>query len=306
MQSAKKMKPELSRDRLGVVPNEITIEFVDERNNASFKEKVLGWLRYDFEKRRHPNNHFWHNRDTIAKAFDASQALIALTNQGECVGYMIWGIYAEIGAEIDIVEVKEAYRQQGIFKKMLESFCEKFTDICALSGSVLSQSEAIFEKAGWEKVGNKHIKIIKPCLPSLDILPDGQTIAVCSEDFYAVKAKPDEYRHLMKYFEIKMATDGKLDKPLITSHHYEGYVGIYLNKKLIAEGKAKHLFKDGYASSFGLLVLNKIMPVKPELFQEFFSVAQREIIAEGSASGQKRLNESSSIGFLVMTGGNLT
>ena len=295
MQNAKKMESELFRERLGVIPNEITIEFVDERNNASFKEKVLNWLRADFEKRRRPNNHFWHNRDAIARAFDSSQALVALTNRGECVGYMIWDIYAEIGAEIDIIEVKETYRQQGIFKKMLENFCEKFTDICVLSGSVLPQSEEIFEKVGWKKIGKKHIKIIKPCLSSLDALPEGQAIAVCSKDFYAVKAKPDEYSHLMKYFEIKMTPDGKLDKPLVTAHHYEGYIGIYLNKKLIAEGKAKHLFKDGYASSFELLVLNKIMPVKPELFQEFFSVAQREIIAEGSTSGQKRLNESASI-----------
>ena len=52
--------------------------------------------------------------------------------------------------------------------------------------------------------------------------------------------------------------------------------GIYLNKELIVQGKANHLFENPMCASASLLVINKIVPSDPELFisKGFFPPSQ--------------------------------
>jgi len=217
--------------------------------------------------------------------------MVALNRQKEVVGYMIWAIIG-IRAEIDIVEVKADYRRQGICKKMLTSFPRKFTNISVLSASVLPQAEKVFTKADCEiKYGcnnaKKHIKIIKPGLQPLNTLPNGRVIAVCSQteidgyaDYYTIKNN-SKYKHLIKYFQIDLNENGSLITPIITDFHYEGYIGVYFNKKLIVDGKLRHLFSNDREmcdSGLNLLVMNKIQPLNSKLFNEkgFFPLPQRQ------------------------------
>lgn len=260
----------------------ITIKFINEENKSLYKKTVLTWLESDFKKRGKPLAHFWHNRSTIKEAFDRCDAMVALNSQEEFIGYMIWHFYSSgVGAEIDIIEVKENYQKQGVFKKALTAFSDKFTNVRVLSALVLQQAEKAFCSVGWEKWGKKHIKIIKPpVLRPLDTLPDGQVIAVCSENYYEVEANREKYKSSMRYFQIKLGKDGQLHEPIVTNHCYEGYIGVYFNKKLIADGKARHLFlniKEDVSTSRELLILTEIIPQEPELFKEFFSGFQQEV-----------------------------
>jgi hypothetical protein len=187
---------------------------------------------------------------------------------------MIWEFYNNgIGAEISIIEVKEKYQRCGIFKKMITTFEEEFTNIVALSAFVLPQSEDAFHKSGWEKQMREYMKIIKPSVPTLNSLPGGRVIATCSEDFYKVKSNPEQYTNLMKYFQIQLDDKGQLLIPIVTAYYYEHYIGIYFNKKLIAEGKARHLFNnEDIDSRSELLILARIRPINSDIFRDFLSV----------------------------------
>lgn len=250
--------------------------FIDKENSSKYKNAVLAWLESDFIKKENPGEHFWHNRETIGKAFDDCEAMVALNANKEVVGYSIWAVYG-IAAEIDIIEVREDHRKQGIFKQMLKDFTDKFADVHLLTASVLEQSEEIFSHSGWKAYDTdyqkKYFKIVRPQAKQLDALPDGRAIAVFSKvdaagskrhvDFYQVKSNPASYN--MKYFQIELDENGKLHVPVVTNFDYEGYIGVYFNRELIAEGKAKHLFVDGKCHR-DFLVLDKIDPRQPEIF----------------------------------------
>jgi len=260
------------------------IEFINEENKAEYKKLILDWLQSDFNRKEKSEHDFWHNRETIEEAFDNCNAMIALNNQNQAVGYMIWDIY-DRSAEINIVEVREAYRRQGIFKNMQATFIDKFTDTFVLTGSVLPQSEKAFDNAGWESVivvpfnRKKYYKIIRPGLPMLDVLPDGCVIAVCSENYHQVQKNPNKYNHLMRYFQIDLDEHQKLHTPIITDFHYEGYIGVYLNKELIVQGKARHIFNNETTlDTANLLIIDRIEPHQPELFNAkgFFNQPQQE------------------------------
>ena len=261
----------------------ITITYINKDNKQHYKQTVLRWLKADFEAQENPQQHFWNNRKIIASAFDKCNALVTLdeNNQNKFVSYMIWSNYKDV-IEVDIIEVRKKYRRQGIFRKMLSIFSEKFPDVLLLSACVLPQSEEAFRKLGWQDASTKnsrgfkqHYKILKPGLEALDVLPNGFAIAVCSNDYYQVKNSPDDYKQVTKYFGISVDENKKLHQPIITNFHYEGYIGIYLNKKLIANGKAKHLFKNNVCHE-NLLVINKIIPENPSLFKELFSQLKQE------------------------------
>ena len=188
-----------------------TIKFITEENKDKYREMVLNWLKSDYDKLGKPNDHFWHNKNAIIWAFNSRKAMVVLNNQKEVVGYMIWSIIG-IRAEVDIIEVRKDCRRQGIFRQMLDTFSSKSTSISVLSASVLPQAETAFRRVGWEiKYGNnrkKHIKVIRPGLRALNILPNGRVIAICSKtetdgrgytDFYMIKGN-QKYEHLMKYF----------------------------------------------------------------------------------------------------------
>jgi len=268
--------------------------FIDEENKEQYKEMLFAYLRSDFNRRKKPKNHFWCNRSTIKEAFDKGEAMVTLNEGGELIGYMIWSLSDDhFHAELSIVEVKENYRGQGIFKNMLTQFIEKFTETRILSASVLSQAEVVFDKAGWKCVqfphqSKKYYKIVRPGLSPSDTLPNGPVIAICSQDFYQVEANLTQYQPLMKYFQLSLDQDGKLDEPIVTEYYYEGYIGVYFNKELICQGKAKHLFQGPTVyGQRNLLILNQIMPVDPTPFNEkgFFSQPSAKI------NSQKRVNE---------------
>lgn len=248
------------------------IIFIAENNKKQYKKALLSWLKSDFIKQGFPQNHFWHNQEIIGNAFDSCHAMVVINKQKKIIGYMIWTSY-EGGAEIDIIEVKKEYRKKGIAKKMLSEFSEKFSDVYLLCASVLPQAVEFFTKIGWESTidhnqRKKFFKIIRTVLEPLNELPDGKVIGICSEDFYKVKNNPLQYQHLMRYFPIELDADKKLRVPIATTFIYEGYISIYLNKELIAEGKARHLFANQICHGTSLLVINKIEPLNPELFMK--------------------------------------
>lgn len=265
------------------MPIQTTVKVINKENTLKYRKAVLTWLKSDFDKQGKPKNHFWHNSSTVEDAFDRGDAMVALNDKKEFVGYMIWTLHNEGSrGEIDIVQVKADYRRQGIFKNMLSEFNKKFTDLCMLSASVIPESEAIFSNAGWKSVEidtrRKYIKIIKPDLPALNALPMGHAIAICSENYYEVAANLDEYKQTMKYFQIDLNENNELRVPIITDFHYEGYIGVYFNQKLIAQGKAKNLFEGMYGADLSFLIIRKIKPLEPKPFYEkgFFSQLQKE------------------------------
>lgn len=260
-----------------------TIKLINKNNNSKYKAEVLTWLKTDYNTLKKPGRHFWHNKDTITKAFDKCDSIVALNNEKKVIGYMIWYMIG-IRAEIDIIEVKKEYRRQGICRKLLLTFIEKFPNIHVLTGTPLEQAKKVFIKLGWKITKDcgfykqrhkKYFKIVKPCLQPFNALPDGHVIAVCTEDdFYRVQDNPSKYKNSMKYFQINIDKHGKLSKPIITDFNYACYIGIYFNKKLIMEGKAKQVFSNLVCSGeLNLLIIDKILPLKPKIFNKsgFFS-----------------------------------
>ena len=275
------------------MPKQIINEFVTEENKMEHFREVLLWLTFDFFKLGAPKKHFFHNRNSITVAFNSCNAMVALASdeefsyKKEVVGYMIWSRY-DGGAEIDIIEVEENYRRQGIAAKMLKDFCDRHTDVSVLTTKALPQAENFFDHEHWRnydikkytrkgpfeimKHTGRKFKCVQPVLQSIDTLPNGHVIAVCSEHFYRVKNNVDQYQPFMKYFPIDIDQNGKLQLPIVTDCHEDGYMGVFLNKELIVEGKAKHLFKNSCIHT-GLFLMCRLDPCKPELFHqsEFFS-----------------------------------
>ncbi len=273
--------------------------FANDQNKAECIEKVLTYLDEDFEKKNHPQSHFWHSKDTIKECFDNCDGMLALNEKEEIVGYMVWNRYSTSAiTSVTAVEVKEEYRQQGIFKKMISEFSHHFDDICVLSGSPVKEAVEIFRRLNWTIVngpngGKRCFKLLKPCLPSLDTLPNGHAIAITSHDFYQVQKSRSDYQ--MQYYKIEVDKNGKLQIPIICSHKGDGYIGVYFNKKLVAENKSKYLFSNEVIQrSLNLLVLDKIEPCQPELFVNFLPSSEEELKQEETSVEPTLTNTSSS------------
>lgn len=274
------------------MPIQTTTKFINEQNKEKYQAMVLSWLKSDYVAQGKPKNHFFYNSQIIANAFNQCQALVVLDNTQPniLVGYMVWSKVDDV-TEIDIVEVNPEYRRQGIFKEMLADFAKNFSNVLVLTASVLKQAENAFSKIGWTKASlnsqsshdelTPYYKIIQPSLEALHTLPDGCVIAVSSENYYQVKTNPEKYQSDMKFFRMRLNENGKLCLPIITAfymnnfHQYEGYIGVYLNKKLITDGKVKHVFKN-YICRANLLILSDILPVRPELFEKFLMRLKQE------------------------------
>lgn len=315
--------PKLNPDNQ-TLPTRIIIQFLNEQNKSEYENLVLTWLRSDFDKKKKvaleeleklkteylrkndldlddgfeiPEealaiNSFWHNRETISRAFNNYQAMVFLNEQQEAIGPMIWDDITDCRANIIIVEVKEDYRRQGIFKKMLTELGNEFTDIHVLSASVLQKAEKVYCQLGWKNTSHfanknkEYYQIIKDGLSPVSELPNGQVIAICPVDYYEVKNNSDKYRHMMQYFQINLDEDRKSQQPILMEfipNSYENspnnYVGVYFNKELIAEGKAKHIFEyQAFDSINNLLIINRILPINLALFNEkgFFNQYQQQ------------------------------
>jgi hypothetical protein len=272
--------------------------FISDENKAELLLAVLTWLESDFRKRHCPERHFWHNRNFIMEAFNRNDAMIAVKNDREVVGYLIWAING-VTAEIDIVEVRQDCRRQGVYKLMQSEFLKKYDDICVLTSSVIPESQEIFVNAGWETVldinqHKKFYKIVRPVLNAVDVLSDGHFIAICSEDFYKVQKNVGKYQASMKYFKVEIDEAGRLSVPIATPFNYEGYIAIYHDKALVAEGKAKYLFRSRKCFD-NLLVIGTIDPQDPQLFLQtgFFHQRGNETGAEVS-SGKRSLRSEKS------------
>lgn len=247
------------------------IMFIHSSNKQPYQTMLFNWLQSDFKRRRSPVQHFWHNREIITQAFDRCQAMVVTNDQKIIVGYMTWKLFMGM-AEIDIVEVSEIYRQQGIFKQMLSVFVNKFAKVVLLSATVLPQSEIVFQRLGWESMTygfglqrKKFFKIIRPVLKPMPTLPGGRVIAICPDDFYAVCSNPDQYATQMQYFQIDVDRQSELTTPIVTKAHHECYMAFYFNKTLIVEGKPKHLLKyDTYHAV--PLMIERFDPIDPTLF----------------------------------------
>lgn len=241
------------------------IKFISKDNKDKHKKIVLGWLEHDFNLQGEPKFHFWHNHATIAEAFENGCAMVALDDQEKFIGYMVWTCQNNSTiCEIDIVEVKKHSRNQGVFKAMIAALQEKYPQVLILTASVIPQSTEIFKKMGWAIANSSHgsltsyFKIISPILESQNELLHGLVIVICNEDFYRVQADPRKYQASIKYFQIEITDTYQLKTPIIIPFHYEGYVAIYRDGKLLAEGKSKHLF-DNECCYNNLLVIDKIL-----------------------------------------------
>ena len=257
--------------------------FITDENKNKYKNQYLTWLESDFNKKGPSGFHFWYNASIIATSFDECRAMVVLNNRNNIIGYMTWNLLSDALAVIDIVEVKKNYRRKGIFKEMLSEFSKKFTDVVILLVLSIPEAQHIFENAGWTKtVSNFYadaihfFKIIKPVAKLSHELPDGCAIAFFSKidlpnsthkiDYYHVQENPSLYSKQYCQLDFKpsdLTTEGTLNTPIVLPFHYEGYIGIYMDKILIAEGKAKHLFENkSYACHAGVLVIHQLKPTK--------------------------------------------
>lgn len=236
------------------------IIFIDEESKFLYQQGVLSWLRLDYVQKGRPSKHFWHNREHIKEAFSDGNVMVVLNQESEIVSFMTYEIIREILARIDIVEVKESYRRQGIFKMMLEDFLRKFTELYFMFAHVLPQAMTVFDHMSWQKQKELHsatryYRILKPTLMSQDTLPrEGRVIAIYSKeneppastryvDFFQVRERPAEFQK--KYFLVDLDS--------------EGYVGIYLDGRLIVEGKPKYLFRERVdCTSIDMLVVKRL------------------------------------------------
>ena len=242
--------------------------FINRENQEKYIAAVLVWLESDFHDRGSPRRHFWHNASSIEDAFKNCSAMVVLDDYEKIIGYMTWNIVHGV-AEINIVEVNEKYRRQGLCKKMLSDFVEKFNDVVALSAFVLSESQEIFKKLGFESRFDinkckQFFKIVKPVLTPSNTLADGNVVAIFSKmdssdqyvDYYTVRDNPDDYQK--HYFKVDLKEDGTLCVPIVLPFHCEGYIGMYCDRRLTKEGKAHHLFEDAVVHNGILLSLYKI------------------------------------------------
>lgn len=246
-------------------------------NKENLATRVLGWLGQDFIQRGSPSYHFWHNHKVIGQAFERCEGLVAFDEkEDEIVGYLVWNFSGDkTRAEIDIVEVVESYRRQGVFKAMLAALLEAYGSIVVLTAChVLPQSEVIFRALGWQVVESDRqktfYKSVKPAVIAQTEVPDGPALAVFSKfnladprgrvDFYRVKHSPEKYT--LQYFPLQLR-GMELLQPIIMPFHYEGYLGVFSDKKMLVEGKPSHLFSLNPCSG-SLLVLASLAGLRKE------------------------------------------
>lgn len=268
------------------MPSDITIRFAEETNKTQYSAAVFSWLQNDFNSQKTPGRHFFHNIDMIKEAFAECRAMVSINEEDEVIGFMIWQIFANSRAEIDIVEIKKPYRRQGIFNRMLTHLTEKYSDICVLSAMPIPEAEIVFQKAGWEGMQDinrtKHyIKTVKPVLSPINSLPNhGHVIAICPTDYYTVVNDLAKYQDAMQYFPIEFDADRKLQTPIVAKCGRDDYAAVYYNGELVAQQRPKHLFNRTACNctTFGSLILTKIEPADPAPFnrKRFFDIAQQE------------------------------
>jgi hypothetical protein len=139
---------------------------------------------------------------------------------------------------------------------------------------------------------NLYYKILQPVALARTELPGGVALAVCSRadvptatdylDAYKVMKEPGKYPK--KYFNLDLSQDGKLRVPIILPFHYEGYAGLYQDRKLIAEGKLKHLFEDVHYTG-GMLIMDAFKPKDNKLsITTLFSKVDNSSPAAASSS----------------------
>ncbi|CAL6062797.1 Conserved_hypothetical protein [Hexamita inflata] len=251
--------------------------FINQQNCKRYFEGVLTYLESDYytklkirieQKQFQKISHFWFNRTIINDAFIGGSAIVSVNDKNEIVGYMTWEV-CDQRLEIDVAEVKEEYRGRGILKNMIQALLVKYVDIAVLTGNILPQSQLVFERLGWEKIiqdSNHYFKTIKPKDQNsihFNELPDGLSIAIFSKfdlldqkeylDYSTIKKNVNNFK--MKYFKIDLDESGRLNLPIVTKFDQDGYIGIFFNKQLIKDGKAKQLFKN--ATYKNLLILDK-------------------------------------------------
>jgi hypothetical protein len=244
------------------------IEFLSQTNSLECKNIVITWLLADWRRRGFPFEHFWHNRDFISAAFDDHLALVAFNQKREFVGFMTWSVFLEMRAEIEIVNVKEAFWGQGIFKLMQNALVRRFPELRVFSATVLPQARMTFTNAGWIAMGSKHLKLIQPQTEPLKVLPQkGRHIALCFHDFFDVDANMRNYENHLRFFPLILDKKSKLIEPIMTEHCCVGYVAVYLDNELIAKGRVRHLFSpeccngiDDIRSDQTILLISAIIP----------------------------------------------
>lgn len=231
----------------------VQIYFATDTTKQDNRQLVLEWLEKDFREKHQPKNHFWYNRVTIADAFDACRGMVVRDDHQQFIGFMAWSFYGDkVGAEIDIVEIEESYRGQGIFKQILSAFSNYFPQLAVLSVSALPQAQPIFEKMGWQRAATSStmlpaisdrifFKILKTPTPFSNTLPNGISIAICSEDFYQVKTSPQRYADKTYFLSPVTGHEYSLTQPVVATCHKDGYLGFYLNQQLVYECKPKLL-----------------------------------------------------------------
>lgn len=253
--------------------------FIDADNAQQYLDAVLAWLSQDYYEKGEPDRHFWHNRETISRCFQSKEAMIALNPQQEVVGYMIWSSWDPATAEIDIIEVKTAYRRQGISRMMQADFLARFPEVCLLTASVIPESKLIFQNAGWSSMLDMnrrefYYRATKPGVQPVNMLPaEGKVIALSSENFYQVRQNKAKYAGTMQYFPIELVDQNQLQTPIITPFHHEGYMAVYFNGQLLDENKGKYLFNNRVCVR-EFFILSRFQPKKYDLFEcaGFFAV----------------------------------
>ena len=256
---------------------EYTFLFVNEENKEKLMKKTIIYLEEDFMERGSPKNHFWYNSESIKSGFD--KAMVGLNDREEIVSYMIWEMFdQECGIMIEFVEVVEKYKRKGIFKKMIESLHDRFPDIYFfMAYPATEEGKAVF--SNWEHIGDgRFIKILRSTVSPVRELPGEHVIAISGVNFYEFENDREKYRNTLQYFPFEL-DDDKLKKPIIFFEYHQGYVGIYLNKKLVAEGKINHLFSEGAMSMYKCLIITRFILQDKELqekFHEEYEIIQRK------------------------------
>jgi GNAT superfamily N-acetyltransferase len=282
----------------------LTFQFAEKESQAALVKMILTFLKQDFDaktlpqsalltqpvlfdslddddfnawKEQHahytsngePRHHFWHNAEIIANSFKQCNGMVAFDATGALVAYLTWINYG-LRTEIDIIEVLPAYRQQGIGRLMFAELSAHYPTARVLTASAVEASRGYFAHIGWKKNKNdgQYYTIIKAGLSPQATLPSGTVIALCAADFYDVCENHEKYASLVQYFKIELNAEGQLIQPIVTPFQYEGYVGIYFDRRLIACGKAKHLFNEaGKIDSANLFVMDAFSPINAELYQ---------------------------------------
>lgn len=245
----------------------LTSPFDEEFN----EEHILTWIEQqeNFDVSGRPKHHFWYNVNDIANAFQYLNAMVVLDEQNSVIAFLTWDLTSTLVAEITIIEVQDVHQHQGVGSAMLNAFVNKFNHLYALTTDLLPNTSGFFQKTGWAIIENQHqaFKMIQSGVIPDTELPEGWVIAICLEDFYTVINAPQQYQAAMKYFQITFDQSGELSQPIITPFKHESYMAIYFNRRLIENGKAKHLFQNGDQIDNGdpILAMKTFSPINPSI-----------------------------------------